>query len=283
MNSLEITEGNVTVLVNKPTKKNRDDAHLVYVAAWRKAVENKAILREKLNDYLIEQGVWDDKRQREYETVLKAINDKELILKKGGIPLKKAKTIAFELKRLREDFRDLISTRTNYDQYTAEGVADNARFDYFVTVCVVDAITKQPVFKDLEDYNERGAEPWAVKAASQLASFLYDLDPNYEKNLVENKFLINNKFVDENGRLINKEGHLIAIGADGRERLINDKGEYILYDENGQAYNVNYDGTRPEEIVELPFLNDDEDSNNRLKENFQEFEKIDDSTKDNQT
>jgi hypothetical protein len=54
------------------------------------------------------------------------INDRELVLQKGGIPLKKAKAIALELKRLRIEFRDLISERTAYDNTTAEGVADKA-------------------------------------------------------------------------------------------------------------------------------------------------------------
>lgn len=258
MNEIEVEHDGIKVLVKKPSKKNRDDAHLVFVSAWRKAVEGKAILREKLNEYLTEQGLWDGARQKKYEDILNGINEREMVLKKGGISLKSAKTVAFELKSLREDFRDLIAVKTSYDQYTAEGVADNARFDYLVTVCVLDPVTRQPVFKNMDDYNERGAEPWAIKAASQLASFLYDLDPDYEKNLVENKFLVEHKFVDDQGRLINKSGHLIAIGPDGKERLINERGEYVAYDSDGNPYEVNYDGTRKEEIVTAPFLDDEE-------------------------
>ena len=259
MNMVEVEHEGVKVLVKKPSKKDRDEAQLVYASSWRKAVENKAILREKLNEHLAEQGLWDESRQKKYEEILSGINEKELILRKGGIPLNKAKKIAFELKGLREDLRDLIAARTNYDQNTAEGLADNARFDYLVTVCVVDPVTRQPVFRDMEDYNERGAEAWAIRAASQLASFLYELDPDYEKNLVENKFLVDHKFADEKGRLINKNGHLIAVGADGKERLINEEGDYIAYDENGESYKVNYDGSRKEEIVQAPFLDDEEE------------------------
>lgn len=259
MSSVEVTDKDVTVLVKSPTKKNKDDAHLVFVSAWRKAVEGKAILREKLNEYLTEQGLWDAKKQSDYEKIFNSINEKELILKKGGIPLKKAKGIAFELKRLREEFRELISVRTSYDQYTAEGVADNARFDYLVTVCVLDPATNQPVFKDMDDYNERGSEPWAVKAATQLASFLYDLDPNYEKNLVENVFLSEYKFIDDKGRLINKEGRLISVDSKGVERFINENGEYVAYDDNGEAYRVDKDGNKIEEIVQAPFLEDVEE------------------------
>jgi hypothetical protein len=255
-----VVEGDVTVLVKKPNRKDLNDSQIAYNKAWRKSLEEKAILRQKLNDYLIEQGVWSDAKQKQYEEFIRKINDKELVLKKGGIPLKKAKSIALELKRLRADFRELISERTSYDNHTAEGSADNARFDYLVSVCVLDPSTKKPVFANLDDYNERGSESWAVKAAGELANFLYNLDPNYEKSLPENTFLNKFKFTDSEGRLVNKEGHLISIDEEGVERLIDDQGYFVAYDESGIQYFVNRSGekiVRDEDIVEAPFLDDD--------------------------
>jgi len=255
-----VVEGDVTVLVKKPNRKDLNDSQIAYNKAWRKSLEEKAILRQKLNDYLTEQGVWSDAKQKQYEEFIRKINDKELILKKGGIPLKKAKSIALDLKRLRADFRELISERTSYDNHTAEGSADNARFDYLVSVCVLDPSTKKPVFANLDDYNERGSEAWAVKAAGELANFLYNLDPNYEKSLPENTFLNKFKFTDSEGRLVNKEGHLVSIDEEGVERLIDDQGYFVAYDESGIQYFVNRSGekiVRDEDIVEAPFLDDD--------------------------
>jgi hypothetical protein len=255
-----VVEGDVTVLVKKPNRKDLNDSQIAYNKAWRKSLEEKAILRQKLNDYLTEQGVWSDAKQKQYEEFIRKINDKELILKKGGIPLKKAKSIALDLKRLRADFRELISERTSYDNHTAEGSADNARFDYLVSVCVLDPSTKKPVFANLDDYNERGSESWAIKAAGELANFLYNLDPNYEKSLPENTFLNKFKFTDSEGRLVNKEGHLVSIDEEGVERLIDDQGYFVAYDESGIQYFVNRSGekiVRDEDIVEAPFLDDD--------------------------
>lgn len=255
-----VIEGDVTVLVKKPSRKDLNESQVVYNKSWRKSLEEKAILRQKLNDYLIEQGVWSDAKQKQYENFISEINNRELVLKKGGIPLKKAKGIALELKKLRTDFRNLISERTSYDNNTAEGVADNSRFDYLVSVCVLNPETKEPVFKNIDDYNERGAEPWALKAASELANFLYNLDPNYENNLPENDFLKKFKFTDSEGRLVNKDGHLIAIDEHGVERLIDENGFYVAYLKDGTKYFVNRDGEkvdREEDIVQQPFLDDD--------------------------
>lgn len=256
-NIREVVEGDVKVLVKKPGRKELNDSQIVYNKAWRKALDGGAIIRAKLNEYLTEQGVWSESKQKQYEDFVRQINDKELVFKKGGIPLKKAKGIALELKRLRAEFRDLIAERTAYDGNTAEGVADNERFDYLVSVCVLDPSSKTPVFKNLDDYNERGSEPWAVKAASELANFIYNLDPNYENNLAENTFLKKFHFTDDKGRLINKEGHLIAVDVEGNERLIDEDGYYVAYTEDGTQYRVNRDGEKVEEIVESPFLDDD--------------------------
>lgn len=252
----EVMDGDVKVLVKKPGRREINDAQIVYNKAWRKSLENGVLIRAKLNQYLIDQGVWDDNKQKQYDQFVSKINEKELVLKKGGIPLKKAKSIALELKDLRVQFRSLIADRISYDSNTAEGSADNERFDYLVSVCVLDPSTKKPIFKDLEDYNEKSSEPWAVKAASELANFIYGLDPNYERNQIENTFLSKFNFTDSEGRLINKDGHLIAIDENGDERLINEEGDLIAYDDSGQSYRINKEGERID-VVQADFLDDD--------------------------
>ena len=260
---IKVVHGNKKVLVKNPTKKDLNDSNVIYNKAWRKGLEDKLILRKRLSEHLVEQGLWSEEKQKEYEKFATDINTREILLKKGGIPLKKAKAIALEIKKIRNDFRELITERSSYDSNTVEGVADNARFDYLVSVCILDPDTKQPVFKNLDDYEKRGNEDWAVKAASQLANLLYGLDPNYEDNLEENKFLKRFKFVDEKGRYVNKDGHLIDIDEDGVERLIDEEGYFVAYDENGEQYFVNRSGEkvehkeRDEKIVEAPFLDDD--------------------------
>ena len=89
---------------------------------------------------------------------------------------------------------------------------------------------------------------------------LYDLDPNYDKNLPENKFLKDYKFVDKELRLVNDDGHLV----DSEGRLINDEGRFIAYDDDGEEYFIDRDGSALTEggdyVVEFePFLDDSGD------------------------
>ena len=67
---------------------------------------------------------------------------------------------------------------------------------------------------------------------------LYDLDPNYDNNLPENKFLKDYSFVNEDLRLVNDDGHLV----DSQGRLINEEGRFIAYDDKGEEYFIDIDG-----------------------------------------
>lgn len=246
---------NVKYSVRRQTPSEETESLIVYNKTYRRAIEANVMLRKELNDFLESKGIWSAEKQKTYEKYIDEINAKQEQLRKGGIPLKDAKAIALDLKRLRIQFRDLIAERTMHDNNTAEGVADNAKFDYLVSVCVIDPDTNKSIFKDLDDYNARSSEPWVLRAASDLAALLYGLDPKYEESLPENAFLSKYKFVDSQGRLINKDGHLIEIDFFGKERLINDKGDYVAYDENGNQYEVDPNGVRVP--PQLAFLDDD--------------------------
>ena len=249
-----ITVGEVTMTVKRPGKKELNDSQLVYNRSWRNALENGAMLRAKLDEFLEEQGVWSKTKQKQYEVLLDKIRNAQKAIKKGGVKLKVGRARALELVSLRREFRDLISEKTNYDTHTAEGIADNERFDYLVSVCVFDQNDK-PMFSSVDDYNEKASEDWAAKAASELASMLYDIDPNYDDSLPENEFLKKFNMVDDKGRLVNKEGHLIAIGDNDEEILIDEEGFRVAYGENG-VYRVDSDGEKLDE-ESLPFLDDD--------------------------
>lgn len=247
----------VTIVVKSPSPKNLRDAQVVYNKALRTALEGGAILRRKLNDYLVEQKVWDTDKENSYQAVLESISKSEEVLKKGGIPLKRAKEVALELRDFRLKLRELLAERQIYDASTAEGQADNTQFNYLVSVCTFKEDGSTLMWSKVEDY-DNSREPYAGEAASVLAKMIYDLDPDYDNNLTENKFLKKFKFVREDLKLVNKDGHLI----DEDGRLINEEGRFVAYRQDGTQYFVNRDGEEVtpdgEKVIEsLPFLDDD--------------------------
>ena len=243
------------VVVRPPTSKDKNQAQLEYLKAFRQALENGAILKQKLDDHLQEQGIWDEAKQKQYEEIVKTINDGERQLQKGGIKLQEAKEIAFKMKTARLEFRSLVAERTVMDTNTAESQADNSSFDYLASVCIIDSKKGEPIFGNMDEYRDNGDEPYVAEAAAELASKLYQLDPNYDKGLPENEFLVKYKFADEELRLINKEGELV----DEDGKLVNKDGRYI--NEEGQL--IDRDGVPVDEEGNYqqdfsPFLDDND-------------------------
>jgi hypothetical protein len=225
------------LVVILPNAKINKDAQLVYNQSFSSALKSGAILRQKLDQVMREQGIWDDVKQKEYDQIMVDINDNEKKLASGGIALSEAKAVAVEMRELREEFRGLISERTSMDGNTAEGQADNARFNYLVYACLLNQEGKR-VFDSFEHYEEKADEPYVVKSAGALAEKLYGLAPDYESNLPENKFLQDYQFVDKDLRFVNDDGHLVDLEG----RLIDEDGRFIKYEDDGNKVYIDIDG-----------------------------------------
>jgi hypothetical protein len=230
-----INDKEVSLFVKAPSLQDQREATKVYNQNFSEALKAKAVVRAKLDDVLMEQGLWDANKQAQFTKVQNDILEGERKLAKGGISILEAKKVALNMKKSRDDLRDLIAVKTNLDTHTAEGQADNARFNYLVSACTVYTDTKEQYFKNYEDYLNRSSDPVAILAAQNLAGMLYGLENDYESKLPENRFLKQYKFVDDQLRLINKNSHLVD--DDGRlvdenGRYVNDKGEFVDKDGN---------------------------------------------------
>lgn len=270
-----IDDKETTFLVKSPSLEDQRGAQKAYNQAFTDAIKSDSIVRAKLDDLLKEQGLWNDQKQADFDTLQKEILDAEQRIAAGGFSLNEARDLAIKIKGKRDKIRELISVRTNLDSHTAEGQADNARFNYLVSVCVVYNDSKQKYFDNLADYLQRSTEEVALTGAQTLANMMYGLDSNYESNLPENKFLKKYKFVDKDlryidkkGRLIDQEGRLI----DENGRFINEEGKYV--DKYGKL--IDEDG---EYIVDSqPFL--DEDGNPVIVDEEESVEESSEETKD---
>lgn len=242
-----------TFTVRSPSLTDQREAQKVYNQAFTDAIKSKSVVRAKMDDLLEEQGLWNDEKQKEYTDLQKELLEGEKKLAKGGFALVDAKKLAVKMREVRNKIRELISVRTSLDNHSAEGQADNSRFNYLVSACVVYKDSDKKYFENLEDYMSRIDDPVALAGAQKLANMIYGLDNNFEKNLPENKFLRKYKFVNDNLRFIDKKGR--TVDADGR--LIDENGRYI----NEEGEFIDKDGNRVDADGEYlfdaePFLDD---------------------------
>ena len=219
-----------------PTSQINEDASMEYNRIFSKALRNGALLRESLDSFMRDQNLWDDSRQEEYTGYLQQITEKERQLKLGGIKLSEAKQIAIEIRALRAISRVMIEHKNSLDVNTAQGQAENARFNYLLINCLVyndeeDNGQFRRVYSSMDEFNADEAEDSVgVEAAGIFARIYFGLEKDYEHNLPENKFLREYKFsnnedhlVDEQGRTVDYEGRLV----DENLRFVDENGEFV--------------------------------------------------------
>ena len=260
--------------ITEATLQQQNEATKVYNRAFRDALESGALLRNKLEDYMRSQGMWDDEKQASLEGLQKEILDGEKKLAKGGIRLSAAKEAALEMSQKRSEIRLMLMEKNSLDASTAEGQADNAKFDYLVSATLVYNDNNKPFFTNLADYRNRNTEEVSIEAARRLAQRMYGLDADHDHKLAENKFLKEFKFIDEELRLINKDGNLV----DKEGNRINEDGRYI--DEEGNLIDKEGNPVTQEgeyAFERQPFLDED---GNEVKSEKKEEEKAEDEAKE---
>jgi hypothetical protein len=233
----------VTFSLRKPTADEQREASGVFNRTWAEAVKNGAMLRNMLEEFMDIQGLWGDGVRAKIAEIQKEVNHYEVRLEAGGFEFDEAVQMAVKLRQLREKLRKIVSKRTDLDSMTAEGQADNARFNYYVSVCLVYNDSQKRVFSSLEDYVNNSSTIQAAMGASRFAQMMYGLQENYEAHLTENKFLAEFGLLDSQNRLLNADGHLI----DDDGKLINEDGYYVLAD--GTLCDVDGRPTEPEQAV----------------------------------
>jgi hypothetical protein len=242
--------------VIRPINANASiEAQKVYNKAFKRAIEEGAILKKSLEDHMRRQGLWDDAKQEEYEHLLKRSADIEYKIKSGFY--KRASQLrekSIELKRIRSQLTSLLMVRNSMDANTADGQADNERFFYLITACVYDYETQKPVYTSLEDYNDKAETELAVRCASEFANFAYGLEDNYEDKLIENKLLKKLGLLNEKGQLTNKQGQRVDL--DGN--LLDEEGSRV--DKDGNRIDINNNPVIDDNVIDTLEFEDDLDS-----------------------
>ena len=239
--------------VLKPIKgKNLVEGKKLYAKTFRKAIENGAILKKSLDDHMRRQGLWDDQKQEEYTGLIKKSADLEYRIKSGQF--KKASELkekAIELKSTRDEISDLMSVRNSMDAVTAEGQAEQEQFNYFIYCSVYDYATQKTVFSSYDDYLDRSDSDFGRAMANKFAAYFYDVDDDFENNLLENKILKKLNLINKDGFLVDSQGRRVDI--DGN--LLDEEGARI--DENGQRIDINNNPILDDSVIDSLEFEDD--------------------------
>jgi len=229
--TVKIGDEDRKVQIRKPTPKVDGEGNLAYSKVFSKLIKERDsdgkpvyILRDQLNAYLNQIGIYSDQDIDDINTFGDRIKELEELLSSGGKKKSEGKKAAIELRTLRYAIYTLLMKQAMYDRNTVEHYADNARMDYLITKCLTFE-GGAPIFKNVADYESDSFLQSALKEPIKLlASMVSEYDPDFEKNLPENQFLKKYGFCDDDYRLINKEGQFVD--ADGN--LLDNEGNKLI-------------------------------------------------------
>jgi len=228
MSKVEIVVNDKKYIVRTPNDRVIREADSIESVEFTKCVDNDVKTKVQMKDLLKAKGIWTDAKENKEKEIVKEINRIELSLYKGDgsgkkTTIKEGVDKALKIKDLRDEYMALIRERQSYEANTAESIASNARFDYFVASCVFNENGTR-VYKSYDDYQEKSSDDVAFKAAEALAKLLYSIEEDFAKKLPENVWLSRFGLVDDKLRLIDKKGKFL-VDRDGKR--VNELGHYI--------------------------------------------------------
>jgi hypothetical protein len=95
--------------------KHITNGRKVYTKAFKKAVEDGAILKKSLDDHMRRQGLWDDSKQDEYTKLIKQSADLEYKIKSGHYKsASELRDKALELKEIRAETTTLMASKASF-------------------------------------------------------------------------------------------------------------------------------------------------------------------------
>jgi hypothetical protein len=231
-------EKTVKIVVKRPQSAVMSQAQRVSAKAWTDCVRDGIMTKKELSKFMKEQGIWDKGKDVEQDKISADIIalEKKLYVgdsKNAKVKASEAKNIAIEMRKKRNELRELIAEKMALEQNTAEAISDNARFEFLVASCAFYE-NGNKVYNSLEEYTEQSDSEIAFAAATALAQMMYSIDKDFEANLPENKFLKQYHFVNDDLSLVNEKGETVDLEG----RRINNLGQYI----NDEGQRTDKDG-----------------------------------------
>ncbi len=231
----------ISIYVERPNNSIVAASDKYKAKVWNQCLAEGILTKMELAKTMKERKIWDEDKDKRQAEIIAEIAKKERSLYLGDgkkRTVSDGRNVAIEIRKLRNELRDLMGERISLEENTAESISDNAKFDYLVSECTKHE-NGDRVYESLEDYNSKSADEIALAAAGKLAQILYSLDDNFENNLPENKWLTRYGLTDKDGHLINEESKKVDVSG----RVVDDDGYY----RNDDGQRIDVDGNLLEE------------------------------------
>lgn len=231
----KFNDSSVKIKTILPTPAIARNSERYVAATFKEAIDSGALLKLQIENELKGRGINtnSDEEDSEVTKLQKEIKEKEVVLLRGRDGSRKltkqdGRTLALEIRGLRQRIMMVGSTTTELYQRTAEKLSEDERYRYYVHACTQDAATGRPFFKSFDEFKDNIDDEFVLEATNNFYKNFVGSD--FLDKTVEIKWLIKYKFmneklqlIDDQGRLVDSDGRLVS----DKGRLIDDKGNFV--------------------------------------------------------
>lgn len=189
-----------TVHVMPPNYEAEQAMRIAYAKAYKQSIQQGVATRPSMLELMRKEGVWTDENEDELTslTVNAALLEAALLEQEDRAEQKK---LVLELSKVRNKIYELVSIKTMPLEFTAEQMAEDVRLDYYISRCTYDENGTR-YFKSHDDFLARRHESDAEKIFSAVVDEMSKSNIDMLRQLPEHQWLIDNKFMDKEGNLL---------------------------------------------------------------------------------
>lgn len=241
---LNIEDGDKTynLVVVKPNKLDEQMAEAEFHRVFTKIFRENGLLLDEVDNMTRKRNLWDDDCVKQEKELIDTIKGLRMDLKgRREITKEEGRSIAIEIREKFNELYILQYRKTRYEDMTAEARARDAKVNFLIHRCVKWADTGKLYYTSVDDYLTREDTVVKNKVVPAVQQLIFNIDPDANKKLPENMFLLKHGFCDNEFRLIDSQGRLVnkdykLIDEDGR--YINEEGQFV----NDEGQPIDEDG-----------------------------------------
>lgn len=211
-----VTKNNEKIeLVIKPANyKVEQELKAAYAIAYRKSIAMGVATRSSMVEILKREQVWGDKEDEALTKMVAEVGMLEVELSRlirTDEPKDKQKDTAIKLAKARNELYSLVQIKSAPLMHTAEAIAEDFKIDKYIAICTYTKDGK-PFFKDHEELISRRNDDDVNTLFDAVIDELSKDNIELLRNFPENKWLVTNGMMDENGEI--RQEHIKNILSD---------------------------------------------------------------------
>ncbi len=201
----------VMLSVKVPQHEDFEESDKVYGSKIASLVRESSgskrqlLMRKEVDQFLRSKGIWTDQDEKTIEKLQLEIDQLLNRMRKGGIKLSEGRDLAIQTMDKRKEIVRIMSKRQIFDDSTIEALAENEKVDYLIYACTVYAQDGKNYWMSFEDMKNDKVSDAYQKASNLAYEVIYNVNPEFEKRLPENKWLQKYGFIDDSLNYIDRK------------------------------------------------------------------------------